>query len=163
MRGEERSRQQLIDELKQLRGRVAELAVEAHVDQTQVPGKGKILVMDDEEQIRMLFGRLLTRAGYQVEFATDGAEAVDLYRNAMEAQEPFDALVPDLTIPGGMGGKEALAVLAKVDPKVKAVVTSGYSNDPIMADFTRYGFSAALGKPFKVAELSQILHDILRS
>ncbi len=118
--------------------------------------------MDDEEQILDMVSHLLTRIGYEVALTTDGVEAVELFRKAAEAQEPFDAVVLDLTIPGGMGGREALDLLREFDPEIKAVVSSGYSNDPILADYRSYGFCAVLIKPYNVDELTRILHDILQ-
>ena len=137
------------------------LPPEVRAEEKPIPGEGKILVMDDDEQIRHMVGHLLAGVGYEAEFATDGAEAIELYRKSLAAGKPFDAVVLDLTVPGGMGGREALSALREMDPSVKAVVSSGYSNDPVLADHARYGFRAALVKPYKVGELSQVLHDIL--
>ena len=138
-----------------------ELPVETVAEQEPIPGEGKILVMDDDEQIRELVGQLLPEIGYQVQFAQDGAKAIEQYQEAAQAGQPFDAVVLDLTIPGGVGGREALAGLLELNPDVKAIVSSGYSNDPILADPAHYGFSAALVKPYKIGVLSQLLHDIL--
>jgi CheY-like chemotaxis protein len=124
-------------------------------------GKGKILIMDDEDMIREITGELLLNLGYQVEFAVNGSEAIDMYREAQSLGKPFDAVILDLTIPGGMGGKETIRALRVIDPKVKAVVSSGYSNDPIMAEFKEYGFCGVIIKPYRLAELSQTLHNVL--
>lgn len=124
-------------------------------------GKGKILIMDDEDMIREITGELLLNLGYQVEFAVNGSEAIDMYREAQSLGKPFDAVILDLTIPGGMGGKETIRALREIDPKVKAVVSSGYSNDPIMAEFKEYGFCGVIIKPYRLAELSQTLHNVL--
>jgi CheY-like chemotaxis protein len=124
-------------------------------------GKGKILIMDDEDMIREITGELLQNLGYQVEFAKNGSEAIDLYREAQGLGKPFDAVILDLTIPGGMGGKEAIKGLLEIDPKIKAIVSSGYSNDPIMAEFREYGFNGVIIKPYRLTELSQTLQDVL--
>ena len=120
-------------------------------------GKGRILIMDDEDVLRSLLGELLRHMGYRSESARDGREAVELYTRAMERERPFDLVIMDLTVPGGMGGKEALERLLEIDPGIRAVATSGYSSDPVMADHARYGFCEVLKKPFKVEELAQIL------
>jgi PAS domain S-box-containing protein len=129
--------------------------------QTIYPGKGKILIMDDEEIIREFAGESLKDAGYEVEVVCDGREAVDCYQKAKEAKQPFAAVILDLTVPGGMGGKETLEKLLAVDPEVKAIVSSGYSKDPVMANFTQYGFMGIVPKPYRIEELSKALSEIL--
>jgi len=124
-------------------------------------GKGKVLVMDDEQLIRQLTSEMLTRLGYQVCISTDGFEALSLFERCQKEGKPFDAVIMDLTIPGGMGGKEAITKLLDLDPKVKAVVSSGYCNDPIMADFGKYGFAGVLAKPYTAAEMSKLLHKLI--
>jgi len=126
-----------------------------------VVGKGRILVMDDEDAIREVLGEALGQIGYEVEFARDGAEAVELYRRTKENNRCFDVIIMDLTIPGGMGGKEAIGKLLEVDPWVKAIVSSGYSNDPIMSEYRKYGFRGVATKPYKIEELSKILHEVI--
>ncbi len=128
---------------------------------TEIPGTGRILVMDDEDQLREIVAEMLKYLGYKADLAADGAEAVALYIKAKEAGEPYDAVIIDLTIPGGMGGKEAIEKLRQYDPQVKAIVSSGYSNDPIMAEYRKYGFSGVAAKPFEITDLGKILHDIL--
>lgn len=128
---------------------------------TEMLGAGKILVMDDEDQVREIVAEMLKYLGYEADLAVDGAEAVALYIKAREVGQPYDALIIDLTIPGGMGGKEAIKKLLQYDPQVKAIVSSGYSNDPIMAEYQKYGFCGVASKPFDIAELSKILHDVL--
>ena len=133
-------------------------------DDTILKGHGKILLMDDEEMIRKSIGQFLEISGYEVEYAEEGNEAIALYKKAMEASKPFDAVILDMTIRRGMGGKESIKKLLGIDPDVKAIVSSGYSNDPIMADFREYGFSDVLAKPFNNPnELIVILHRILKA
>ena len=124
---------------------------------------GRILVMDDEEIIRAVVGDILTASGYGVAFAKDGAEMLDLYMQSKNNGSTFDAVIMDLTIPGGMGGKEAIGRLLEADPQAKAIVSSGYSTDPVMANFSDYGFSAAVSKPFQIEELYQTLNDVIIS
>lgn len=124
-----------------------------------VHGRGKILVMDDEITVRKVIGEMLAQLGYENSFAGDGKEAIRLYRDAIARDEPYDAVIFDLTIPGGMGGKHAIAELIKIDPHVKAIVSSGYCNDAIMAGFRNYGFMAVIPKPYRLEELSRILWD----
>jgi PAS domain S-box-containing protein len=117
----------------------------------------RVLVMDDEEMVRNLVARLLRASGYEVVGAADGHQAVEIYREALRAGERFSAVIMDLTIPGGMGGREAIARLRELDPDVRAVVSSGYSNDPIMASHAEYGFRGVLTKPYVLAELRETL------
>jgi PAS domain S-box-containing protein len=138
-----------------------EAAVRPTVKEIHPPGRGTILVMDDQRDVREIVGRLLEHLGYKVGFANDGAEAVDQYQRAQEAGRPFDAVIMDLTVPGGMGGKEAIQKLLEVDPEVKAIVSSGYSTDPIMANFRIFGFSGVVSKPYEIGELSAALLEVL--
>jgi len=124
-------------------------------------GKGKILVMDDDEAIRKVSEKILMELGYDVQCASDGAETIVLYQDAARIGQPFDAVIMDLTIPGGMGGKEAIRQLLSIDPQATAIVSSGYSNDPIMADFEKYGFRGVATKPYRIEKLSWVLHDAL--
>ncbi len=137
-------------------------AVEAPPEEVlATPGRGRILVMDDEESIRDVAGEMLSYLGYEVDFAGDGVETLELYRRAQEQGRPFSALLMDLTIPGGMGGRDAIALLRELDPTVTAVVSSGYSNDPIMADYRAYGFSGVITKPYRVNELKRVLDEVI--
>jgi CheY-like chemotaxis protein len=126
-----------------------------------IRGEGTILVMDDEEMVREVLSGMLDFLGYQVELATDGAEAVGLYQKAQQAGRQYDAVIMDLTVPGGMGGKEAIRKLLELDPGAKVIVSSGYGNDPIMAEYAQYGFSGVVSKPFKIETLSSVLHGVI--
>ena len=130
-------------------------------DEKPASGVGKILIMDDDEGVREVASITLSRLGYQVTTAGDGREAVGLYKNARESGQPFEAIIMDLTVPGGLGGKEALAILRQYDPNVKAIVSSGYNDDPIMADYGEFGFCGAVCKPYNAGQLGNILHEIL--
>ncbi len=122
---------------------------------------GKILVMDDEEIIRDLAEGMLDFLGYEAELAEDGAGAVALYKKSLDAGEPFDAVLMDLTVPGGMGGKEALQILMELDSNVIAIASSGYSNDPIMADYRAFGFRGTISKPYQLEEFRCVLEEVL--
>ncbi|MDC4224261.1 MAG: response regulator [Candidatus Manganitrophus sp.] len=122
---------------------------------------GKILIMDDEQAVREVAGELLGFLGYKVGYAEDGAEAIARYQEASASGNPFDLVIMDLTVPGKMGGKEAIQRLREIDPHVKAVVSSGYSNDPIMSDYTRFGFKGVIAKPYQLQQLSKTVHDLI--
>jgi DNA-binding NtrC family response regulator len=117
--------------------------------------------MDDEEVVREVAQEALSMAGYEVVLAKDPATALRLYKEAMESGAPFDAVILDLTIPGGIGGKETMEKLISIDPGVKAVVSSGYSNDPVMADYKRYGFKGVLAKPYKIGALQDVVRSVI--
>ena len=125
-------------------------------------GSGKIMVMDDEEMIRLLTENMLENCGYSVTHACDGEEALKLYKEAMEKSEPFDIVIMDLTIPGGVGGKETIGKLLELDPGVSAIVSSGYSNDPVMANFKDYGFKNCLTKPYVQASLTEVVSKVMQ-
>ncbi len=124
-------------------------------------GSGRVLLMDDDDDVRDTTGELLKKIGYDVSLARNGDEAIRLYKKANDSGVPFDAVILDLTIPGGMGGKETMTKLLEIDSKVKAIVSSGYSNDQIIFSFREHGFSGVLAKPFEIQELNQTLHDLL--
>jgi CheY-like chemotaxis protein len=125
-------------------------------------GKARILVMDDEKGEREIAGRLLKHIGYKdIEFAEHGAEAIKLYKAAMKSGNPFNAAILDLTIAGGMGGEEAIKKLLKIDPGIKAIVSSGYVDDPVMARFRDHGFSGMVAKPYTIAELRKAVQDVI--
>jgi signal transduction histidine kinase len=124
-------------------------------------GSGRILVMDDEAMIRDLLRALLEALGYTVECVQDGAEAVAVYQRAQAAGQPFAMVILDYTIPGGMGGLETLHRLRAIDPQVKALLSSGYANNPVMADWAYYGFRGVVAKPYTMAQLQEALHNVL--
>ncbi|MBI5643247.1 MAG: response regulator [Deltaproteobacteria bacterium] len=134
---------------------------ESGADDKTVAGSGKILIMDDEEIVRDAAGSILNELGYEVVFANDGAEAVEIYKKEMKTPRPVDLVIMDLTIPAGMGGREAIKRLLEIDPNAKAIVSSGYSNDSIMSDFKKYGFSAVIAKPYKISDLSQTINNVI--
>jgi signal transduction histidine kinase/ActR/RegA family two-component response regulator len=125
-------------------------------------GTERLLVMDDEEPLRKLLKTVLSGLGYEVETARDGAEAIALYEKAREIGVPFDAVILDLTVSGGMGGLETAAKLKELDPSSKLIVSSGYSASSVMSDFTRYQFDAVLPKPWSLTELSGTVRKVLR-
>jgi len=129
--------------------------------QTPVAGMGRVLVMDDQTGVREVMDLMLQHLGYETCQAMDGTEAVMLYREAKESDRPFDAVILDLTIPGGMGGKQAVKELLELDPGVKAIVSSGYSNGTCMADYQSYGFCAVIPKPFRLEELGETLRQVI--
>ena len=117
--------------------------------------------MDDEDAIRDVLSEMLTSLGYEAACARDGAEAMALYQSAKAAGQPFAAVILDATIPGGMGGRETLKRLRALAPQVKAVISSGYANDPMMANFAQYGFSSVLAKPYTIAALHDALQRVI--
>jgi len=129
--------------------------------ETLLFGKGKVLVMDDELLVRDVAMHILTKHGFQVELACDGAEAIEKYAAAQKAGDPFDVIILDLTVPGGMGGKEAARLLRELDSEAQIIASSGYSSDPVMSDFRAHGFSAVLPKPYSHRELSAALGAVL--
>jgi CheY-like chemotaxis protein len=104
--------------------------------------------MDDDEMVRFVAGETLKRYGFEVEFANDGSEAVELYRVHHQAGVPFAAVILDLNIPGGMGGQEAMRLLLEIDPAAKGFVSSGRTDDPVMTDYRTFGFSGTIEKPY---------------
>ncbi len=124
--------------------------------------KGRILIMDDEQIISTILSEQLRGLKFEVEAVREGSEAVHSYMNASKAGKPFDAVIMDLTVPGGMGGKEAIIKLLKIDPEVKAIVSSGYANDPIIADFKKYGFCGVLTKPYEIQMLDETIQKVIR-
>lgn len=122
-------------------------------------GSGRLLVMDDDAGIRESLGEALGFLGYEVSFAADGETAIELYGKALKDARAYEAVIMDLTIPGGMGGIEAIRLLRELDPEIKAIVSSGYSNDPVMSNYKEYGFKGVISKPYKIEDLSRIIHQ----
>jgi PAS domain S-box-containing protein len=137
---------------------------EAPVKETEVMvRRGRILVMDDEACCRDVLGQMLKHLGYKASFASDGAEAVFLFKEAMTTGRPFDASILNFSIGGGMGGKETIQKLKQIAPDICAVLATGYPSEGIVGDFRKYGFSALLRKPCKVDELQKVLEKVISS
>lgn len=126
-------------------------------------GSGRILIMDDQEMILNAAEEILRSIGYTVCTVSDGAEALKVYEDAMGNGKPFDVVIMDLTIPGGMGGKETIEKLLLIDPKAKTIVSSGYSDDCLISEYKRYGFKAMLSKPYLTSELRAALQEVMGS
>jgi PAS domain S-box-containing protein len=132
------------------------------VKETIHRGKGRILVMDDMEAMMMVAGEILTVLGYEVEYSTNGEEAIAAYKAAKESGHPFDAAVFDLTVPGGMGGEEAANILKAYDPDLIAIASSGYTTSNVMSDYRNSSFKAVVPKPYRIKEMSDALHGVLK-
>jgi two-component system, cell cycle sensor histidine kinase and response regulator CckA len=126
-----------------------------------VTAPARILVLDDEELVQQMCGAMLEEMGHQVEYAGDGEKAVKKYRAANEDEQGYDVVICDLTIPGGMGGTEAAQEIFKLNPEAKIIVSSGYACDPVMADYMRYGFKGRVAKPYRFAELQNVVRQVL--
>ncbi len=124
-------------------------------------GKAKIMIMDDEEMVRDVARAMLTRLGHNVVLANNGTEALELYREHNSSGEPVDVAIMDLTIPGGMGGQDAVKEVLTFDPEAKVIVSSGYSTDPIMSNYQEYGFCAALVKPYQLQGIAKVINQVL--
>ncbi len=118
--------------------------------------------MDDEAPILKMAEKLMKRLGLEFTPASNGEEAIERYRGAKESGRPFDLVVMDLTIPGGMGGKEAISIRREIHPAGRAIVSSGYSSDLAMADFRKHGFRGMVAKPYDITELSSVIRDVLK-
>jgi two-component system cell cycle sensor histidine kinase/response regulator CckA len=124
-------------------------------------GRGRILVMDDDAQVRAVAYLSLVRMGYRVTLAAHGFQAIEMYRTAMREEQPYQAVFLDLTIPGGMGGTETFERLREIDPGVKAVVATGYTNAPILREYASQGLAGAITKPYTVDDLGRVLQEVL--
>lgn len=124
--------------------------------------KGKILLMDDEQIIIDVTLEVLQFLGYDVQFARNGEEAIELYVREKDAGAPFDVVILDLSVPEGMGGRETIEKLKGLDPSVKAVVSSGYGNDPCVQDYQKFGFTGVLSKPYKINDMKALLEGLVR-
>ncbi len=125
-------------------------------------GTGRVMIMDDEEMVRNLAEKILLKYGFEVVSVSDGWQALNEYHKARDENRPIDLVIMDLTIPGGMGGKETIRRLLEIDPQARALVASGYSNDPIMANYLDYGFRAVISKPYTITELVRVVRKVLR-
>jgi len=123
---------------------------------------GHILLMDDEEMVRVISATMLKVYGYVVDFACDGKEAIEKYILADQSGTPFDIVIMDLTIPGGMGGEDAIKELLSIDPEAKVIVSSGYSTDSAMVDYGDYGFRGKIVKPFQMEEMERELARVMK-
>ena len=121
----------------------------------------RVLVMDDDETVRSVVYKMLELLGYEVEEASDGVEAIRMYEQALKQGKRYDAVIMDLTVPGGMGGQGAVSRILKIDPGARAIVSSGYSSHEVMADYKKYGFVGVVVKPFRINELGRLLKEIL--
>src|SRR5437879_2005803 len=128
-----------------------------------LPGTGRVLVVDDEDAIRDLVEFTLTRLGYKVSQAATALQGVEMYQEKLRVGKRFDVVILDLTLPGGMGGKEALKKLMEIDPTVNAIVSSGYATDATMSRYQDFGFRGVIAKPYEAAELGKIVHDVIES
>lgn len=137
---------------------VSEKAVAAGVEKNKHfhRGSGRVLIMDDEKYIREIAGKMVSKMGYSVECAKNGEEALKLLVSAAETKHPFSAAIMDLTVPGGMGGRETVSLVRKFDKELPIFVTSGYSEDPVMANPTEYGFTDRIVKPYRSSELTEL-------
>jgi DNA-binding NtrC family response regulator len=117
--------------------------------------------MDDEEMVRRISGEILKRLGYEVESVPDGREAIERYEQRFKEGRRFNAVILDLTVPGGMGGRETVQNILKIDPKARVLVSSGYSNDPVMSDYARYGFCGLVPKPYSMQSLSDAVNGLI--
>jgi len=134
----------------------------SHEESDSIYKKDLILLMDDEMGILDISHRILRQFGYEVDTTRDGYAAIEKYKEAIKNKNCYAAVILDLTVPGGMGGKETMQELLKIDPDVRAIVASGYSNDPILAEYEKYGFKASIEKPFTFEQLNLIIRRISR-
>ena len=117
--------------------------------------------MDDELTIRNVVGAMLKTLGYTISFAVEGQEAVTKYQQAIDTGHPFDIVIMDLTIPGGMGGKEATQEILSIDAAAKIIVSSGYANGPVMSNYKEFGFKGIIVKPYRMKELRSVIRQVL--
>jgi len=140
--------------------------IAAAVETGTVSGEGalapaRILILDDEKDVLDVCGRMLKSMGLSCVATTDGKQTLEMYESAQSVGMEFDAVIMDLTVPGGMGGQEAVQLMLEINPRAQVIVTSGYSHDPVMANYRQYGFQAALKKPFDKADLKGVLAQVL--
>jgi DNA-binding NtrC family response regulator len=124
-------------------------------------GSARVLLMDDDEDILRIGGIMLGHMGLEATLASDGAQALRQFVEARDAGRPFDLIILDLTIRGGLGGKATIEQIRKMDPVVPAIVSSGYSNDPVLSDFKKFGFQAMVSKPYEVTQMAKTIRELL--
>ncbi len=132
-------------------------------DEILLNGVGRVLFMDDLASVRTMVGDMATVLGYEVSFAHNGQEAVQMYKQAIDNNETFDAVILDLTVPGSMGGKNAAKEILSIDKNANLIVSSGYSNNPLLANYNDYGFKGFISKPYKVENLSKVLKEVIKT
>jgi CheY-like chemotaxis protein len=130
-------------------------------EESIILGCGRVLVMDDEAAVREMIGKMLHCLGYEADYASNGSEAVRLYQKLRESGQAYDAVIMDLTIPGDMGGKETLKRLMEIDPGVKAIISSGYADNPVLVDYDQYGFCGVIPKPYEIRGLNKVLSEVI--
>ena len=123
----------------------------------------RLLAVDDNKPFLEFIRKVAVGLGYDVECVPDGSAALAMYQTALERGEAFDVVIMDLTVPGGLGGRETLDMMRALDADVRAIASSGYSNSPVMSDFASYGFQGMVTKPYRVEELARTLADVLRT
>ncbi|MDL2122984.1 MAG: PAS domain S-box protein [Deltaproteobacteria bacterium] len=131
-------------------------------ERSTIEQPARLLVMDDEEIVRDVVTEMLKESGFSVETAPDGKQAIEMYKQSLDAGEPFDVVIMDLTIPGGIGGKEAIKDILEIDPEARAIVSSGYADDPVMANYAECGFKGIAAKPYTMSELLEVLSQVLK-
>ena len=122
--------------------------------------KSKLLIMDDDAFFCKAYAQVLNDQGHEVDVSSNGHDAIDLYKKSIDSCKPYSTVLLDLTIPGGMGGVETIRKLLEIDPDVSAIVCSGYSEDPVMANFKEYGFKCAIAKPFEIDDLIEMIQAV---
>lgn len=128
---------------------------------SSLSSSARILLMDDDEDVRKMLGKMLVELGFEVSYSVNGQEAIAKYQAAIECGRPYAVVITDLTIPGGMGGQEAAQEILKINPQAKIIVSSGYATDPVLANYTAYGFKGIVVKPYHFADLQEVLQKIL--
>ena len=131
-------------------------------ERSSIEQPARLLVMDDEEIVRNVVTEMLKESGFSVETAPDGKQAIEMYKQSLDAGEPFDVVIMDITIPGGIGGKEAIKDILEIDPEARAIVSSGYADDPVMANYAECGFKGIAAKPYTMSKLLEVLSQVLK-
>jgi histidine kinase len=134
---------------------------EETMEQNNVVPAARVLIMDDDELVLRVAGNMLSHLGVSADYATHGEEAIAMYMTSVQEGHPYDLIIMDLTIPGKMGGKEVIVRLKEINPDIKAIVSSGYSNDPVMANYAEYGFCGVVAKPYRMEDLQAAINSVL--